>query len=216
MATAIAPIRQSEIALAPWARAASLSTVNDETRTVELVFSTGVGVRRYDYYNGTAFIEKLSLNPRHVRLDRLNSGAPILDTHSGWSITHQYGVVEDKSASVDGKRGTAVARFSRRADVEPVWMDIKDRIIRNVSVGYAVFKYEEETAKPGQLPVRTAVDWEPYEISLVPMPADVGAQMRSGKQQGVLIEPHVAVIVARGCTDQDLNLRYRYARLARQ
>jgi hypothetical protein len=29
-------------------------------------------------------------------------------------------------------------------------------------------------------PVRTAVDWEPYEISMVPMPADTGARVRTG------------------------------------
>ena len=48
-----------------------------------------------------------------------------------------------------------------------------------MSVGYRVHEYNEKTGKDGALPIRTAVDWEPYEISVVPMGADPGAQLRA-------------------------------------
>lgn len=167
--------------LAPLCVRAGLQTIDKQTRTVELVFTTGAAVRRYDWRSGQFFLEKLSLDPAHVRLERLNAGAPLLDTHSGWSLSSQLGVVEDGTAKVSGKRGTATVRFSRRPDVEPVWGDVQDRIVRNVSVGYVVYTYEETQAKGNRLAERLAIDWEPYEISMVPMPADTGAQTRDGK-----------------------------------
>lgn len=160
---------------------APISSINVDERTVDIVFSTGAAVTRYDWMSGTRYIEKLSLDPKHVRLDRLNSGAPLLNAHSGWSVEDVLGVVEDNSASVTGKKGTARVRFSKRESVDPVWRDVQDRILQKISVGYNVYAYEETPGKNGAPPTRTAVDWEPFEVSVVPMPADVGAQMRDGK-----------------------------------
>jgi hypothetical protein len=188
---------------------AALGGVDAESRIVELTFTTGAGVMRYDYEKGTRYIEKLSLDPKHVRLDRMNSGAPLLNTHSAYSLADQLGVVEDRSAEVDGKRGRAKVRFSKRSDVEPYYQDVLDRIIRNVSTGYAVYRYEETPGKANGLPVRLAVDWEPYEVSMVPMPADYRAQTRGGDK--ALTYP--CVIVTRDYTaeDADRNRRLRLA-----
>lgn len=165
-----------------------------------MVFSTGAPVTRWDWTTGTRFIEKLSMDPAHVRLARLNAGAPLLNTHSGYDLSSVMGVVEDDSAKLSGKKGTATVRFSRRDDVEPYWQDVQDRVIRNVSVGYVVHRYEEIPAKgDNKLATRLAVDWEPYEISLVPMPADAGAQTRDGKTAaGTSASLHPCVIETRG------------------
>lgn len=172
----------------------SLASLNEDARTVDVVWTTGAGVRRYDWDRGEYYLEKLSLDPEHVRLERLNTGAPVLNSHRGYGIESILGVVEDGTASLSGKRGLATLRFSRRADVEPYWGDVKDKTLRNVSVGYAVYAYEEtRPKKAGGLPVRTAVDWEPYEISMVPMPADAGAQTRAGKPANG-VELHRCVI----------------------
>ena len=63
--------------------------------------------------------------------------------------------------------GRATVRFSDRADVEPIWQDVKGGIIRNVSVGYRVQTYEIREEE-GAVPVWTAVDWQPLELSAVP------------------------------------------------
>ena len=55
-----------------------------------------------------------------------------------------------------------------------------DKSVRYVSVGYRVHRYEIEK-RDGQRELWRAVDWEPYEISAVPMPADAGAVIRSAK-----------------------------------
>lgn len=158
-------------------------------------------MRRYDWSTGQAYLEKLSLDPAHVRLGRLNSGAPLLDSHSSYRLANQIGVVADGTAALDSKRGTATVRFSRRADVDPIWADVQDRIVRNVSVGYMVYEYEEVPAKrKGDLPARLAIDWEPYEISMVPMQADVGAQTRDG--QSALRMNQCRVITRSGPADE--------------
>lgn len=187
---------------------ASLGGVNDETRTVDLTFTTGAGVLRYDYSTGKRYIERLSLDPKHVRLDRLNAGAPLLNAHSSYTLADQIGVVVDGSASVDGKRARASVRFSKRADVEPFYQDVRDKIIRNVSTGYAVYRYEETIGK-GEIPTRLATDWEPYEVSMVPMPADFHAQTRAGDKAGTT--PCVIVLCDRALEDAD---RFRRLRLA--
>jgi len=163
---------------------ASVGTIDEDTRTVELVFSTGAPVERYDWWTGKRFIEKLSLKPAHIRLDRLNSGAPLLNTHSAYSLDDQIGVVVDGSARLTKTEAGATVRFARTDDVENIWQKVKDRIVRNVSVGYRVHKFEED-AGDNKIPVRTAIDWEPYEISMVPMPADCGAQTRDTDQQSL-------------------------------
>jgi hypothetical protein len=179
-------------------RRATLATIDEEARTVELTFSTGAAVTRSDWWSGKRWIEKLSMDPKHVRLDRLNAGAPLLNAHSGYSLEDQIGVVEDGSARIQGKKGIATVRFSARESVEPIFRDVKDKIIRNVSVGYIVHKFEETTGEDGSIPVRTAIDWEPYEISMVPMPADAGAQTRSGKKPQV--DTYPCEILIRGAS----------------
>jgi hypothetical protein len=149
-------------------------TINVEERTVELVWSTGAQVRRASWSRGD-YIEELSLQPGAVRLDRLNAGGPLLDAHDSFSLRSQIGVVQ--RAWLDGNEGRALVKFSRRDDVEPIFQDVIDGIYRNVSVGYKVHKTERD--ETGAVPVERAVDWEPYELSLVPIPADAGAQVRS-------------------------------------
>ena len=155
-------------------------TVNEESRTVELTFTTGAPVQRYDWMSDKRYLETLSLDPEHVRLGRLNAGASLLDSHSAYSVADVLGAVVPDSAVLTKKEGRATVRFSKREAVGPVWQDVKDGIVSHVSVGYRVHKFEETTGPGNALPVRKAVDWEPYEISMVPMPADPGARVRDG------------------------------------
>src|SRR5512147_2569723 len=69
-------------------------TIDAEARTVEVVWSTGAMVRRTDLWTGKRYDEVLSLDPRHVDLSRLNSGAPLLNTHGAFDLAGVIGVVE--------------------------------------------------------------------------------------------------------------------------
>jgi hypothetical protein len=156
-------------------------TMDDEARTVELTFSTGAPVERMDWMSGKRYIETLSLDPSHIRIDRLNDGGPLLDSHSAWSVADQLGAIVPGSVSLGKKDARVRVRFSKREAVEPVWQDVRDGIIRSVSVGYRVHKFEETSGKENALPVRQAVDWEPFEVSMVPIPADSGAKVREDR-----------------------------------
>ena len=151
-------------------------SVDVESRTVDVMWSTGADVMRYDWWTGERYIERLSMDPKHIRMDRLNSGAPLLDSHSSYGISSVLGVVEEASSS--GKEGIARVRFSSRDDVEPAWRDVQDGIIRSLSVGYLVHEWRIQKATEKSAEIRTAIDWEPYELSLVAIPADRGAQVR--------------------------------------
>jgi len=186
---------------------ATVGRIDDDARTVDLIFSTGAAVLRSDYWSGKQYREVLSLDPKHVRLDRLNAGAPLLDSHSAWSVGDVLGTVQPESARLEKGQAIATVRFSKRADVEPIWQDVRDGIVRSVSIGYRVYKFEEDTPKDGGAPTRTAIDWEPFEVSMVPMPADVGARVRAGDKS----HTNPCVIVT-AVTDADRLRRLRLAR----
>lgn len=199
---------------------AALSNIDDDAREVDLVFSTGAPVVRYDWRTDTRYIERLSMEPKHIRLDRLNNGAPILDTHSAWSLASQIGAVKTGSAKIAKGEGTLRARFSKRKSVDETWQDVRDRIVTKASVGYAVHRYEETAGKDGGLPTRLAIDWEPFEVSMVPIAADDRSQTRSrtgnGNDQMPLPVLYPCVIHrSGGGALADLDLRFRFLQLLR-
>lgn len=153
-------------------------SLDPQTNRLTVTFSTGAPVRRRDHYTGQDYTEILVVSADAIDLSRLNSGgAPVLNTHSSFDLTGIIGVVE--SARVE--RGAAVAdiRLTDRPEVAGIVRDIANGISRNVSVGYTVDQWSVAPATADQLETRTAVRWTPYEISLVPIPADVGAMTRS-------------------------------------
>jgi hypothetical protein len=164
-------------------RLAEVGTPDAANRTVPITWTTGAAVKRINWDTGEPWIEELSCDPSAVRMGRMQKGAPLLDTHNRYSVSGVLGVVEN--ARVDGSKGTATVRFSKRAEVEPIFQDVKDKIIRNVSVGYTVYRYDD-VSTPDDLRAGTrrmrATDWEPSEVSLVPVGADANAGVRS---QGV-------------------------------
>jgi hypothetical protein len=168
-------------------RLAPIGTINKETRTVSLVWSTGARVKRREYIGWDGehrdYWEELSLDPAHVRMGRLTNGAPLLNTHNRWNLESVIGVVE--SASLRAGEGLAEVRFSAREDVEPIFQDVSNKIIRNVSAGYVTHKIEKlpPDERSEGLPIHRAIDWEPMELSLVPIGADGGAGVRAEQQQ---------------------------------
>ncbi|MGE4218468.1 MAG: prohead protease/major capsid protein fusion protein [Alphaproteobacteria bacterium] len=157
--------------------AVRVGTLNRERRTVDVVWTTTAPVLR-GYWD--QYYEELSLDPKHVRMGRLTSGrAPLLNNHSRYDMRDVIGVVE--AAAVDGKQGTATVRFARAEDdpeADRIFRKIADGIIGNVSVGYRVYRYEKTSGGEGEIPTYRAVDWEPFEISAVPVGADAAAAFR--------------------------------------
>ncbi|MCW5716272.1 MAG: peptidase [Bauldia sp.] len=160
-------------------RAAELApnTADAEARTVEVVWSAGARIRRSTFF-GEPYDEELSLDPAHVRLERLNAGAPFLKVHELTELDAVIGSIVPGSARIENGRGIALVRLSERADVEPIWRDIQAGHIRAVSIGYQVHRFE--VSKPdGGRELWRAVDWTPFEVSAVAVGADPAAGFRT-------------------------------------
>ena len=137
------------------------AAINEESRTVELAFASETP---YERWWG---VEILDLSAPSVRLGRLTAGGPLLMDHD--SRDH-IGVIESVQIGTD-RVGRAVVRFGKSARAEEVFQDVKDGIRQNVSVGYMIHKAVLVEQNEEQDTYRVT-DWEPFEVSLVSVPAD--------------------------------------------
>lgn len=142
-------------------RAMSVRSFDKEARTVELAFSSETEVARW------FGLEVLDHSPGAVDMGRLLDSAALLVNHDA---DDQVGVVV--SASIDADRkGRAVVRFGNSARAQEIFQDVQDGIRKHVSVGYRITSWEVTGERDG-VDIITITGWEPYEISLVAIPAD--------------------------------------------
>ena len=137
------------------------AAINEEARTATLAFASETP---YERYWG---IEILDINPTAMRQGRLRSGANLLVDHDTRDVV---GVIESVEVGAD-RVARATVRFGRSVRAEEVWQDVRDGIRRNVSVGYMIHKAQLVETKEGVETYRVT-DWEPYELSMVSVPAD--------------------------------------------
>lgn len=137
--------------------------INEEARTVELSFSSDIELERWP-----GVVEVLAHDANAVDLSRLNNGGPLLFNHD---LDEQLGVVESASIGTD-RKGRAVVRFGRSQLAEEKWQDVKDGILRNVSVGYRIREVKLTETREDGTDIYVVSKWEPYEVSLVTVPAD--------------------------------------------
>lgn len=163
------------------------NSYDEETRSFEVIFSMGGAVKRALQRDGEKIIynEVLSLEPDHVDMARLHKGAPFLDNHKKDSVHDVLGVV--RSARVEKGVGYAVIQLSKRSDLDDLARDIKDGIVRGISVGYTVDAYRDisDVDEDGEVTeVRLlATQWQPTEVSLSPVQAEAVAQVRELEQK---------------------------------
>jgi hypothetical protein len=154
------------------------NSYNEADHTIEVVFATEIEVKRRTW-DGAKYIEVLECKEGSVRLDRANAGANLIDSHRTYGVDSILGVVE--RAWVEGKQCKAMIRLSKREECAGVVKDIVDGIIRNISVGYFIHE-TKITETDDEVNVRVT-DWEPYEITVLSVPADHTAGVRSAETQ---------------------------------
>ena len=143
------------------------NTVDLDARTVEAIVATGADTVR------PGFIERLDM--RGVDLSRL-IGGPVLDGHKSCSTRDQLGIIEAAEGRSEGL--WVRIRFRSNEAARAVLADIGDGTLRGLSIGYNVAEWKE--GRDGKNRVRTATQWTPLEVSIVPVPADAGAHFRNG------------------------------------
>ena len=154
------------------------ANVTDEGDTLEVVWSTGASVERSGFFAGR-WIETLSLDRGAVRLDRLNAGGPLLDSHDQYQCAALVGSIVPGSVRIADGQASAQVRLSSAADAADTVAKVREGHLWGISVGYHVHVWDVRDG-PDDVPEYLAVDWEPLEISLVTVPADTGAHVRAG------------------------------------
>ena len=136
-------------------------SIDVENRTVKLSWSSEAPVPRW------FGDEILDHGPdSNIRLDRLRDGGPLLVDHDARDENH-IGVIQ--SVSIDDDRvGRAVVRFAEDERSEKIFQKVITGVKRKVSFMYQVHRYIVDEEKD----THTAIDWEPFEISFVSVPAD--------------------------------------------
>jgi len=169
-------IRQRPEKIGPQCRSLTLradgnGTVDTEARTLRFPFSSEEPV---DMWYGT---EILSHAPGAMRQGQRQASMPLLFNHDRDDL---LGVVESIELGPD-KRGYCTVRFGRDERGDWAMQQAADGVLVNASFMYRVFKFIEDTEEE----TYTATDWEPYEISLVTVPADpsVGVGRSAGADE---------------------------------
>lgn len=163
-------------------------SVNVETRTVELSFASEEPVDRY------FGVEVLDCTEESCDLTRLNSGANVLFNHN-WD--DYRGVILKAWVDPDRKCRARIL-FSENDFGEKALRDVAAGVLGSISVGYWILaEPEAETDEAGNTRFRVK-KWQPYEISLVTVPADVtvgvgrtlpnGQKLESRMEEDELIE----------------------------
>lgn len=127
-------------------------------------------------------IEILSHADGAVDLTRLNSIGVVLFNHNRDRVAGKI-----IRAWVEDGRGCAEIEFDDDQEADVIFKKVDSGTLKGVSVGYAVRNWEEVAAgskskdKRFDGPCSIAVDWEPFEVSIVSVPADatvgVGREM---------------------------------------
>lgn len=148
-----------------------------DNRTVSLAFSSENPVVRT--IGGQEYNEILLHNPENVNLERLQNKAALLFNHD---FDNHIGVIE--SASIDFDHvGRALVRFSSVGIGAEKFEMVREGTLSKVSVGYSILDYRIEGDN------LLITQWEPYEISMVSVPADdlvgVGRSLEQDEEETV-------------------------------
>jgi len=159
--------------------------VNEEERTVKLSFSSEEPIERFWGK------EILDHGKKSVMLDRINNGGAFLMDHD---TRDQIGVVEKAYIGSD-KKGRALVRYSKSGRANEIFTDVLDGIRSNISVGYRIHKMKQEDSDPDN-PTFRATRWEPMEISMVSVPADVSVGVGRSQTENHLTTIERDIIMA--------------------
>lgn len=152
--------------------------VTDENYRFQAVASTGASRLAWMWSLGKVVREELVLTDESVDLSRVQSGAvPFLRDHYQWSTNYALGAVE--GMRLEGGQLVADVKMSRRPEVAGTVQDIQDGILRSVSIGYEILAYELDESVEGEVPVMRVTKFRIIELSLVSVPADPSASVRT-------------------------------------
>ncbi|KWV54330.1 hypothetical protein AS156_00965 [Bradyrhizobium macuxiense] len=163
---------------------ASVGSYDPESHTAEAVLSIGAAVRRL---YGT---EKLEITPKAVDLGRAQSGlVPLIDSHNIAGIGSVLGRVSQ--VRIEAGKLIGLLSFDDSDAGRNAEGLVARGTLKGISIGYRVDEWQvtdddgnvvdpdRERLMWDEQYVFTAVRWELLEVSLVSVPADPDAMIRS-------------------------------------
>ena len=141
-----------------------LRNADFDSRTIPAVISSDSPVERVDE-RGIGFTEILSHADGAIDLRR--APLPLIESHDSGEVN--IAIVENLRS--DGKKLRANIRFGKSKRAKEVLRDVRDKVIRYLSVGYRIDAVSDPFAD-----VRVVTRWTPFEASIVSTPADTSAQ----------------------------------------
>lgn len=163
------------------------SAANEKSKALERCMMSG-SIRALDGENKRQFeisfsseepytrrwgTEILSHSEGAVNLERLNSIGVMLYNHNRDTVLGKI-----LNAEVKDGRGKAIVEFDTDDESELIYQKVASGTLKGVSVGYIVEDWEDVAANKkssdGRFtgPCSIATRWEPYEVSIVSVPAD--------------------------------------------
>jgi phage head maturation protease len=188
------------------------SSIDTKNRTIPVSFSSDEGVMRFDWWEGTSYNEILGHAPGNVDLTRLSDIGVSLFNHDPNQV---IGKVLNPAIDSKAMRGTANIQFDTDEASDIIYQKVLSGTLKGVSVGYRVTVWETvddgETSTCGlyEGPCQIARMWEPFEISIVSVPADatvgVGRSMNDDITQIVQRAVNKALALVRGVVPDNIS-----------
>lgn len=175
-------------------------TWRDEDQSVEVVWTTGARRRAYDWWTDTAYDEELEVTPEAIDATRFNAGVvQVVDSHR----TDGVGRILGRALDLRIEGGEARSRLILSTDPAKAGIvaDIRSGVIRAMSVGYSVERYEvtpaSQRADGAKIPLYRAVRWAPMELTFCAVGADPQAGTRAAQMRSQPLHGHPCDFVAR-------------------
>jgi len=158
---------------------------DDDTSTVTFVAATENGV---DTYEGREY-----LNMEGIDLNRYAKNPVVLDSHNR---DRAAAVIGKATTEMEGRDFVAHITFAPTEEGQKVYTLVRGDFIRTLSVGFLPRKKHDVGDGEERIlgdrtisgPARIIDEWELYEISVVPVPADAEAIKRSLKDSYFLLD----------------------------
>ncbi|WP_439069253.1 phage major capsid protein [Serratia nevei] len=147
------------------------SQINQSNKLIELAFASEIPVQRE--IGDRVLNEILLCSPENVNLSRIQNKAAVLFNHCKDNL---IGVVESSSVDADKVCRASIRLSSTAQEYQTM---VEEGILTKVSVGYSILDYRIEGDN------LLVTKWQPYEISLVSIPAD---DLKSGIGRSLEVE----------------------------
>lgn len=147
----------------------------DNSRSLEFSFSSETPVERWF---GSEILEHKA---ESIDFTRLKETGTLLFNHNR---DYVLGKIEDAWLDEASKKCRVRVVFDKDEESEKIYSKVKSGSLRGVSFGYLTKEYKNINNKEGRMIGRTITKWEPYEVSIVSIPADTEVGIGRSHEEG--------------------------------